>query len=400
MAKNKVRLDEPLSARKWNTMQDDIAANQDKLRKLSAQLKKGGMTGEPAQKVRVVNRSGYDASRYDIMGIEGQAYIANDQALLDRVLEIDIVNAETHAYKWVILAEAIPNGGVGFAYISGSVLCKVDFQTDGDGWANPETDDNFKLKSDASSGEARVLWQVAGTGEQWAIVHFPFKVAAAAAISFSAMGGAYELDSSTPYSGQLLQASYSPAGPSTAVDRRTFLKLPSPVNAASISNVFLKADHMPGFSLNYKHVADANFVPFDCTCSCLVTLYPITEDVEDYSLIDWDDMPTLGTPYNGGGFWKFLDSLDLTFTGSPNFQKINISNRMQNDIAGTNGQDWGVNVLMGLPPIFSALETAYGICVELIPFASSMGTPGGGSRSARHVWRIDGTPGSHYIETN
>lgn len=133
--------------------------------------------------VSVRNDSGTDRSRFDILGINGLVFDANDNLARFKnasVILKGITPAEpTHVGKFVVLQEPIKKGKIGRAAIRGMTAVKVTMAAESDLTADIYAGWLSSLKS-GSSGSAQIIWKETGTGLKWALVNLGASVAAAA----------------------------------------------------------------------------------------------------------------------------------------------------------------------------------------------------------------------------
>ncbi len=123
--------------------------------------------------VLVKNASGYDCGRFAVLGIDGIAAVSDPATSAIAFQNEHVINGKTpassHAGKFVVLAEAVRNGAVGWGVASGVVPCKVDLTYSGQPYADVTAGDRGKLAA-GEGGAAQVLWKEEGTGTKWAVV--------------------------------------------------------------------------------------------------------------------------------------------------------------------------------------------------------------------------------------
>lgn len=131
--------------------------------------------------VLVKNASGYDCGRFAVLGIDGIAAVSDPASSAIAFQNEHVLSGKTpassHAGKFVVLAEAVRNGAVGWGVASGVVPCKVDLTYSGQPYADVASGSRAKLAA-GEGGAAQVLWHAGTTGEQWALVrlgipHYP-----------------------------------------------------------------------------------------------------------------------------------------------------------------------------------------------------------------------------------
>ena len=122
--------------------------------------------------VYVRNDSGADRDRFDVLGIDGILFTPTDN--LDTfVNDHPLIGVEptndTHAGKFVVLAEPVRSNEIGRAYITGVTPVRVDV-TDEDHTSADVANANADYLESRATGSAQILWKEAGTGEVWALV--------------------------------------------------------------------------------------------------------------------------------------------------------------------------------------------------------------------------------------
>lgn len=122
--------------------------------------------------VRIKNSSGTTRDRFDILGI--------DDSLLDpstslgafqnqRLLDGDTPDAGSHYGKFVVLAQPLIADAIGWAWISGVCVVKVDFDYADQPFADIKNGDAGLLAAN-EGGAAKILYKESGTGTKWALV--------------------------------------------------------------------------------------------------------------------------------------------------------------------------------------------------------------------------------------
>lgn len=119
--------------------------------------------------VDVLNDSGADIREYKPLAVTGAGGydLGNDTAAQDwerRPLFTGGVPAAATDFV-VITLDAIPDGGIGRAVISGPALCDID-SASGAAWAKPQAGDSSALLGTATAGTVRVLSVPASGGSQ------------------------------------------------------------------------------------------------------------------------------------------------------------------------------------------------------------------------------------------
>lgn len=123
--------------------------------------------------VLVKNASGYDCGRFAVLGIDGIAAVSDPATSAIAFQNEHVISGKTpassHAGNFVVLAEAVRSGAVGWGVASGVVPCKVDLTYSGQPYADVAAGDRGKLAA-GEGGAAQVLWHAGTAGEQWAVV--------------------------------------------------------------------------------------------------------------------------------------------------------------------------------------------------------------------------------------
>lgn len=119
--------------------------------------------------VLVKNSSGSDVSRFGILGISG--VIVTPAASLSQFQNKNAFTGVTpttasHLGKFVICLDAIKNGQIGRAWVSGVCAVQINITDTSHKFADVKNGDRTKLAS-GSSGSARILYSPGGTGTKW-----------------------------------------------------------------------------------------------------------------------------------------------------------------------------------------------------------------------------------------
>jgi hypothetical protein len=108
-----------------------------------------------------------------VLGIDGIAAVSDPATSAIAFQNEHVISGKTpassHAGKFVVLAEAVRSGAVGWGVASGVVPCKVDLTYSGQPYADVAAGDRGKLAA-GEGGAAQVLWHAGTAGEQWALV--------------------------------------------------------------------------------------------------------------------------------------------------------------------------------------------------------------------------------------
>lgn len=141
----------------------------------------GGMRPQRQQQqpnpatVVIKNSTGADRSQCEVLGISGVEVLPADD-----FAEFQSRSAFTGAIpatashsngRFAILAEPIPNGEYGRAYISNLAAVQINVTDANHSFADITDATTAKLAS-VESGPCVILWKESGTGDKWAIVRF------------------------------------------------------------------------------------------------------------------------------------------------------------------------------------------------------------------------------------
>lgn len=155
-----------VTASAWNSMLDML----DSWRRSA-----GGFNVAPGEVtsgdcvIEVKNDTGEDLSRWACVGL-GDVTVApseNTDEFIERHVVTATTPASTHATKFAILQEAIPDGEIGRAVVCGKTIATVNVSNTSHGYASPEAG-SYRLQS-GDTGLARILY-VETTGTQDALV--------------------------------------------------------------------------------------------------------------------------------------------------------------------------------------------------------------------------------------
>ncbi|MFA5291956.1 MAG: hypothetical protein WC496_02865 [Phycisphaerae bacterium] len=162
-----------VSARAYNAMLDTAEAYQ------RSKLNGGSGVGSggDSQIVLVKNSSGWDASRFDVLGISGVVFSPTDSAALTQFKNSIVLTGHTPSTndheggRFVICAEPIPDGSIGRAWAYGVCQVQINATDEAHKFADVRDGDHTLLDS-AEGGAVSILWKEAGTGTKWAVVRF------------------------------------------------------------------------------------------------------------------------------------------------------------------------------------------------------------------------------------
>ena len=132
-------------------------------------------SGQPLRpgQILVRNDSGADQQQYAVLGISGVVVTPDHlpQFKTTRALTCIVPTVAAHTGKFVVLADPIPLGNYGRAWISGVCLVQINVVHDTDQGAEVTDGDATQLTS-GSTGTAQILWKAGGAGVVWALVRF------------------------------------------------------------------------------------------------------------------------------------------------------------------------------------------------------------------------------------
>ena len=123
----------------------------------------------PPGVIWIKNDSGDDCPTFSVLGVDDMLVNPNqdlDQFRFDPTF-VGVSPADPdHVGRFAILLEAIADGDIGRAVISGAVAVQVDVQSQDDQFAEIVDDDTTMLES-GGGGSAQILWKPSGTGKLW-----------------------------------------------------------------------------------------------------------------------------------------------------------------------------------------------------------------------------------------
>jgi hypothetical protein len=124
--------------------------------------------------VLVKNSSGSDVSRFHVLGISGVIFTPTDSlpSFQNQVAFTGVTpTTASHAGKFVICLDAIKNGQIGRAWVSGVSAVQIDITDASHEFCDVKDGDRTKLAS-SGSGSAMILYKPSGTGTKWCGVRF------------------------------------------------------------------------------------------------------------------------------------------------------------------------------------------------------------------------------------
>jgi hypothetical protein len=133
---------------------------------------------DQANIVLVKNESGADRARFDILGVTGPIISRADNVATfqDRIALRGVTPTSAHAGRFVVLVDAIPNGTIGRAYVSGACLARVRMLDEAHTSADVDDGSAAQLVS-GESGAASLVWvepiaERADPAIAWALIRF------------------------------------------------------------------------------------------------------------------------------------------------------------------------------------------------------------------------------------
>jgi len=114
---------------------------------------------DPANIVLVKNESGADRSRFDVLGVTGPIFTRADNAATfqSRIALRGVTPAAAHAGRFVVLVDALPDGTIGRAYVSGACLARVRMLDEDHISADVDDGQAGQLAS-SDAGAASLIW--------------------------------------------------------------------------------------------------------------------------------------------------------------------------------------------------------------------------------------------------
>jgi hypothetical protein len=160
-----------IPAAAWNACLDAAEAHRNGA---TPPLAGGPMEFRQADIVLVKNASGSNVSRFGILGISG--VVITPDASLSAFQNKNAFTGVTpttadHKGKFVICLDAIKNGQIGRAWVSGVSAVQIDITDASHEFCDVKDGDRTKLAS-SGSGSARILYKPSGTGAKWCGVRF------------------------------------------------------------------------------------------------------------------------------------------------------------------------------------------------------------------------------------
>lgn len=159
-----------IPAQTWNNVLD---ATEDFLRRSTGMGAGNGQTLPASGSiVPILNSSGADVDRMNVLGISGPAIPPTDS--LDEFVHhpalVGVTPTESeHAGRFAVTMAPIANGAVGLACVSGLCPVNLTIASGGDTFADVNDGDAGSLKT-GTSGSAFILWQAGGSGTVLCIV--------------------------------------------------------------------------------------------------------------------------------------------------------------------------------------------------------------------------------------
>jgi len=122
--------------------------------------------------VLVRNDSGYDLTRFEVLGVSGVVISPADN--LDEFKNAIVLTGTTpsladHFGRFVVLLEPLAADEIGRACASGMCQVKVNVVDEDDAYADVRDGSRGTLES-TDRGASYIYWRQSGTGEKWAVV--------------------------------------------------------------------------------------------------------------------------------------------------------------------------------------------------------------------------------------
>lgn len=135
---------------------------------------RAGLAGsQDSNLVIVKNASGQDRARFEILGIDSPVISPTDNLdqFLDQPALIGVSpTVADHSGKFVILAEPIHSGSLGWAWLSGVCPVRIQVTNQYHSHADIASGTPTAYLASRAHGAAQILWKEPGTGVKWAIV--------------------------------------------------------------------------------------------------------------------------------------------------------------------------------------------------------------------------------------
>jgi len=125
--------------------------------------------------VLVRNDSGADRERFDVLGVDIPVFGPADNLdeFRNRASLAGVTpTVATHAGRFAVLQEPVPDGGIGRAMLLGVTPVMLEVVDEADTFADV-ADGLCAYLLTGSEGVAHVLWKEPGTGVLWGLVRFP-----------------------------------------------------------------------------------------------------------------------------------------------------------------------------------------------------------------------------------
>ncbi len=160
--------DGPLSAACWNRVVSAVASLES-MRRSGGRSAAGVRFADPCI-VRVKNSSGTDRGRFEVLGVDGSVFTPTDNlGQFQNAIYLDGKKpTASHLGKFVVLCQPLPSEAIGWAWVAGACVVKVDFGYDSQPFADVKDGDTGLLLG--GEGGVQVLWKEEGTGSKWAVV--------------------------------------------------------------------------------------------------------------------------------------------------------------------------------------------------------------------------------------
>ena len=152
----------------WNAMLEAARAHEQS--KFNAQADTEPHLAQ-ADICKVLNTTAGPLERFAITEIAGALIAPADNEAEFQVraaFRVRVPTAEARG-RWCVLAEPIPPGRIGRAWVSGVCPARVSVEETHHQYAEADAGNSSRLVS-ADQGSARILWRESGSGQRWALI--------------------------------------------------------------------------------------------------------------------------------------------------------------------------------------------------------------------------------------
>lgn len=161
-----------LSARAYNAMLDAAQGLKNKRHDI---LQPGAEQFRQADIVFVRNDTGYDQSRFAVLGINGVIFTPDDnlREFQTRVAFTGVAPDGSHRGKFLVLLDPLKDGKIGRAWASGVCPAQIELVDPSHRYCDVIDGDTSKLRS-CGTGTASILYpgSAGGSGDEWGVIRF------------------------------------------------------------------------------------------------------------------------------------------------------------------------------------------------------------------------------------